>query len=54
MIGASAIGALPVGRLLVWIGYDHGSNAYAGSQDGAAGNAGDVSTPDAGCSGGDL
>ncbi len=41
-------------RGAVWIGYDHGSDAYAGDGDCAAGNAGDVSTSDAGCGGGDA
>ncbi len=41
-------------RDAVWIGYDHGSGAYAGGCDGAAGNACDVSTSDAGCGGGDA
>lgn len=46
-------GTIPAGKS-VWMGFDHGSDAYAGNDSCAPGNTGEVSTPGSDCGGGDA
>lgn len=46
-------GIIPAGKS-VWMGFDHGSDAYAGNDSCAPGNTGEVSTPGSDCGGGDA